>query len=80
MKSNGKQFTVTREILTAVARDQRWPDVVAGISTISFPGSQMRDPWNEVGISSDLRAFFKICFCFALLYKKSLNDWSLGEQ
>ena len=30
--SNGKQFTVTGEILTAVARDQRWPDVVAGIS------------------------------------------------
>ena len=32
MTSNGKQFTVTREMLTAVARDQRWPDVVAGIS------------------------------------------------
>ena len=28
---NGKQFTVTREMLTAVSRDQRWPDVVAGI-------------------------------------------------
>ena len=26
-----EQFTVTREMLTAVARDQRWPDVVAGI-------------------------------------------------
>ena len=25
-------------------------------------------------------AFFKICFCFVLLYNKSLNDWSLGEQ
>ena len=24
MSSNGKQFTVTREMLTAVARDQRW--------------------------------------------------------
>ena len=24
--------TVTREMLTAVVRDQRWPDVVAGIS------------------------------------------------
>ena len=23
--SNGKQFTITREILTALARDQRWP-------------------------------------------------------
>ena len=23
---------------------------------------------------------FKICFCFALLNNKSLNDWSLGEQ
>ena len=32
MTSNEKQFTVTREMLTAVARDQRWPDVVAGIS------------------------------------------------
>ena len=32
MTSNGKQFTVTSEMLTAVARDQRWPDVVAGIS------------------------------------------------
>ena len=32
MTSNGKQFTVIREMLTAVARDQRWPDVVAEIS------------------------------------------------
>ena len=32
MTSNEKQFTVTREMLTTVARDQRWPDVVAGIS------------------------------------------------
>ena len=32
MTSNGKQFTVNREMLTAVTRDQRWPDVVAGIS------------------------------------------------
>ena len=33
MTSNGKQCTVTgREMLKAVARDQRWPDVVAGIS------------------------------------------------
>ena len=32
MTSNGKQFTVTLETLTAVACDQRWPDVVAGIS------------------------------------------------
>ena len=32
MTSNGKQFTVNREMLTAVARDQRWLDVVAGIS------------------------------------------------
>ena len=24
--------------------------------------------------------FFKICFCFVLLYNKSLNDCSLGEQ
>ena len=32
MTSNGQQFTVTREMLTAVARDHRWPDVVARIS------------------------------------------------
>ena len=51
MTSNGKQFTVTREMLTAVARDD----------------------WN-------LSAVFNFCFCFVLLYNKSLNDWSLGEQ
>ena len=51
MTSNGKQFTVTREMLTAVARDC----------------------WN-------LSVVFKFCFCFVLLYNKSLNDWSLGEQ
>ena len=32
-RQTGKQFTVAREMLTAVLRDQRWPDVVAGIST-----------------------------------------------
>ena len=32
MTSNEKQFTATREMLTAVAREQRWPDVVARIS------------------------------------------------
>ena len=32
MTSNRKQCTVTREMLTAVAGVQRWPDVVAGIS------------------------------------------------
>ena len=32
LTSNGQQFTVTREMLTAVACDQRWPDVVAEIS------------------------------------------------
>ena len=46
MTSNGKQSTVTREMLTAVARDR----------------------WN-------LSAVFKFCFCFVLLYNKSLNDW-----
>ena len=29
MTSNGKQFTVTREILTAIACDQSWPDVLS---------------------------------------------------
>ena len=33
----------------------------------------VRDGWN-------LGAVFKFCFCFVLLYNKSLNDWSLGEQ
>ena len=28
----------------------------------------------------NLSAFFKISFCFVLLYNKSLNDWSLREQ
>ena len=51
MTSNGKQFTITREMLTAVAHDG----------------------WN-------LSAVFKFCFCFVLLYNKSLNDRSLGEQ
>ena len=51
MTSNGKQFTVTREMLTAVTSGR----------------------WN-------LSAVFKFCFCFVLLYNKSLNDWSLGEQ
>ena len=32
MPPNGKQFTITDEMLTAVARDLRWPDVLAGIS------------------------------------------------
>ena len=32
-----------------------------------------RDGWN-------LSAVFKFCFCFVLLFNKSLNDWSLGEQ
>ena len=49
MTSNGKQCIVTREMLTAVARDR----------------------WN-------LSAVFKFCFCFVLLYNKSLND--LREQ
>ena len=28
----------------------------------------------------NLSAVFKFCFCFVLLYNKSLNDWSVGEQ
>ena len=58
MTSKGKQFTVTREMLSAVARDQ---------------SMQCKVAWN-------LSTFFKICFCFGLLYNKSLNDWSIGEQ
>ena len=51
MTSNRKQFTVTCEMLTAVARDR----------------------WNRSTV-------FKFCLCFVLLYNKSLNDWSRGEQ
>ena len=32
MTSNGKQLTVTTEMLTAVAHGQRWPDVFDGVS------------------------------------------------
>ena len=32
-----------------------------------------RDGWN-------LSAVFKFCFCFVLLYNKSLNDWSRGDS
>ena len=62
MTSNGKQFTVTREMLTAVARDQ---------------SVQLKMAWC---CRKNLTPFFKICFCFVLLYNKSLNDWSLGKQ
>ena len=62
MTSNGKQFTVTREMLTAVARDQ---------------SVLLKVAWC---CRKHLTAFFKICFCFVLLYNKSLNDWSLGKQ
>ena len=62
MTSNRKQFTVTREMLTAVARDQSVQLKVAWFCR--------RNP----------STFFKICFCFVLLYNKSLNDWSLGKQ
>ena len=65
MTSNGKQFTVTREMLTAVARDQ---------------SVQLKVAWC---CRRNIRAFFKICFCFYqafLLYNKLLNDWSLGQQ
>ena len=51
MTSNGKQFTVTREMLTAI----------------------VRDGWNLSGV-------FKFCFCFVLLYNKSLNDCSPRDQ
>ena len=50
----------------------------------------LRKLWRQTGNSSlltavarngwNLSAVFKFCFCFVLLYNKSLNDWSLGEQ
>ena len=38
--------------------------------------------WSQVAWCCrwNLSAFFKICFCFVLLYNKSLNDWFLWEQ
>ena len=38
--------------------------------------------WSEVAWCCrwNLSTFFKICFCFVLLFNKSLNDWSRGEQ
>ena len=41
MTLNGKQFTVTHEMLTDFARDQRWPDVTgisASFSKFAFDG------------------------------------------
>ena len=50
----------------------------------------LRKLWRQTGNSSLLTAVacngwnrgavFKFCFCFVLVYNKSLNDWSLGEQ
>ena len=59
---NGKQFTVTREMLTVVARDHSVQLKVA-----------LCCRWK-------LSTFFKICFCFDLLYNKSLNDWPLYSR
>ena len=50
MTSNGKQFTVTHKMLTAVAHDQRWPDVVTGISahfSKCFPQLRLRKHWDS---------------------------------
>ena len=38
-----------------------------------YPRNVDRCCWN-------LSALFKICFRFVLLYNKSLDDWSFGEQ
>ena len=48
----------------------------------------LRKLWRQTGNSSvrcctwwlESQRSFQICFCFVLLYNKSLNDWSLGEQ
>ena len=59
MTSNGKQFTVTREMLTGVARDQ---------------SVQLKVAWY---CRRNIRAFFKICFCFYqafLLYNKYIES------
>ena len=65
-----------------VSRQLSWAGNIA--ETMTSNGKQLTvtpkmltavalDGWN-------LRAVFKFCFCFVLLYNKSLNDWSLGEQ
>ena len=61
-RQTGKQFSVTREMLTSVACDQRVQFMVVRCCR-----------WN-------LSAFFKICFCFVLLYNKIINDWSRRKQ
>ena len=38
-----------------------------------YPRNVDRCCWN-------LSALFKICFCFVLLYNKSLNEWALGNS
>ena len=64
MTSNGKQFTVTREMLIAVVRDQC---------------VQLRVTCCRRNIRAFFKiclCFYQAFF----LYNKSLNDWSLGQQ
>ena len=65
MTSNGKRLTVTHELLTAVARDQRWPDVVAGIIV---NGGDI----NYAGMSARFSKFASVLFSYIT------NHWMTG--
>ena len=71
MTSNGKQLTVTREMLTAVARDQRWPDVVAGLASVLFCNITNHLMTGPLGNSE---------FCFPRISMFPETKEILGEQ
>ena len=71
MTSNGKQLTVTHEMLTAVARDQRWPDVVAGLASVLFCNITNHLMTGPLGNSE---------FCFPRISMFPETKEILGEQ
>ena len=64
MTSNGKQFTVTREMLTAVAP---WSERAVEDDLMSSQEPQR--------VFQNL-----VLFCFVLLFNKSINELSFGKQ
>ena len=65
-----------------VSRQIPWAGIIAKtmmsngkqfIATCEMLTAVAHDRWNP-------SAVFKFCFCFGLLYNKSLNYWSLGKQ
>ena len=68
-----------------VSRQMPWAGNIA--KTMTSNGKQFTvNPVNSSLLTAvarnglNLSAVFKFYFCFVLLYNKSLNDWSLGEQ